>query len=87
MSNDLTNGLTKRLRIVSDMINMGEKISWGEETAIMDQAADEIDRLREALTNARHILRVENLLESWTENVKKIDEALTCEYRDNDAKP
>lgn len=37
--------LVKRLRIVSNMIHMGEKISWGEETTLMDQAANEIERL------------------------------------------
>ena len=49
MVNELTNDLPKRLRIVSDMINMGEKISWGQETALMDEAAAEIDKLRAVL--------------------------------------
>lgn len=34
-------------------------------------------RMRWALVNARHILRVENLLESWPENIKKIDEIIS----------
>lgn len=33
--------------------------------------------LRGALANARHIMRVENLLESWAENTKIIDDALS----------
>lgn len=36
--------LVQRLRNVSNMINMGEKIRWGEETALMDEAADLIER-------------------------------------------
>lgn len=43
------NDLPQRLRIVSNMIHMGEKIQWGEETYLMDAAANEIVRLRELL--------------------------------------
>jgi hypothetical protein len=32
--------LVKELRMVSNMINMGERIAWGRETALMDKAAD-----------------------------------------------
>jgi hypothetical protein len=39
-------------------------------------------KLRDALVNARHILRVENMLQKWPENTKIIDEALQCEYSD-----
>lgn len=39
-------GLVKRLRTVSDMINMGEKIRWGEETSLMDQAADALQAMQ-----------------------------------------
>lgn len=41
--------LPKRLRIKADMIRMGEKISYGTDSALMDEAADEIERLREIL--------------------------------------
>jgi hypothetical protein len=41
--------LPQRLRTVSTMIHMGEKIAWGQETALMDEAADEIVRLRKLL--------------------------------------
>lgn len=52
----------------------GEKLN-----SIGKQLADtmrENERLHKALVNARHILRVENLLESWSENTKIIDEVL-----------
>lgn len=34
--------------MVSNMINMGEKIHWGQETALMDEAADALEALTEA---------------------------------------
>lgn len=37
--------LVKELRMVSDMINMGEKISWGRETTLMDEAANMLETL------------------------------------------
>lgn len=40
-----TKELVERLRITSNMVNMGEKISWGQDTALMDEAADTIERL------------------------------------------
>lgn len=40
----LENELANRLKTVSNMINMGEKIRWGEETALMDEAASELER-------------------------------------------
>lgn len=40
-----TKELVKRLRITSNMVNMGEKISWGQDTALMDEAAAAIERL------------------------------------------
>ena len=41
--------LVERLRITSQMINLGERISWGQDTALMDEAAAEITRLRAAM--------------------------------------
>jgi len=41
--------LIERLRTLSAMINMGEKIAWGEDTALMDEAADRIATLEAAL--------------------------------------
>lgn len=37
--------LSQELRMVSNIINMGEKIAWGRETSLMDQAADRIEAL------------------------------------------
>lgn len=38
--------LSEELRMVSNMIHNGEKIQYGRETALMDIAADEIERLQ-----------------------------------------
>lgn len=38
--------LVRDLRIKSDMINMGERIRWGTETALMDQAASALTALQ-----------------------------------------
>lgn len=37
---DSVESLAKELRMVANMINMGEKIQWGRETTLMDKAAD-----------------------------------------------
>ena len=37
--------IVKKLRMVSNMINMGEKIRWGQETTLMDEAADMLEKL------------------------------------------
>ena len=41
------------LRVKAAMINMGESIAWGSETALMDAAADCNDALSAALTQSR----------------------------------
>jgi len=38
--------LVKRLRIVSQRISMGDKIRWGQETSLMNEAADAIEMLQ-----------------------------------------
>ena len=37
--------LSRDLRIKASMINLGERIAWGSDTALMDAAADRIDAL------------------------------------------
>ena len=37
--------LAKELRMVANMINMGEKIQWARETTLMDRAADMLEAL------------------------------------------
>lgn len=39
--------LPKQLRIKASMISMGEKIAWGSDSAIMEQAADLIEQLQQ----------------------------------------
>lgn len=42
----MSDDLVKRLQTVSAMISLGERISWGQDTALMDEAAAEITRLQ-----------------------------------------
>lgn len=44
----MTDTLVERLRAKSAMIHMGERIAFGSDTALMDEAAAEIERLRAA---------------------------------------
>lgn len=43
---DSVESLAKELRMVANMINMGEKIQWGHETTLMDKAADMLTTLQ-----------------------------------------
>ena len=45
--------LSEQLRIKAGMMQMGEKIAWGSDTALMEQAATEIDRLKAQLAQVR----------------------------------
>lgn len=36
--------IEERLRIMANMISLGEKISWGSDSAIMREAADELEK-------------------------------------------
>jgi len=57
--------LIERLRVKSAMITLGEKIAFGSETALMDEAALEIENLRAALTMPdaeRRLLFISDLL-------------------------
>ena len=49
------NDLPKRLRIVASMIALGERIAWGSDTALMEEAADVIEALSASVEN--HQLR------------------------------
>ncbi len=44
MKNNIVD-LVKQLRIKADMISMGEKIMWGDDTRLMYQAADTLTTL------------------------------------------
>lgn len=48
--------LAEALRTKADMINMGERIAWGSETALMRQAADVIQQQRDVMRMAREAL-------------------------------
>lgn len=49
----MTDDLVERLRTKSAIINMGEKIAWGSETALMTEAADTILKLQAEVAEAR----------------------------------
>ena len=49
----VTRDIFMRLNTMADMIIMGERIAWGSDTALMEEAADRIDRLEAELSQAR----------------------------------
>jgi hypothetical protein len=49
--------IVERLNTLADTIMMGEKISWGSDSAIMREAATEITRLREENARLLGLLR------------------------------
>lgn len=68
--------ITKRLEIKSNMIFMGEKIAFGSECALMDEASIEIQALREQVAELEHC--VENRAKQWAEqHIKIADQATT----------
>ena len=56
--------LSEQLRIKAGMMQMGEKIAWGSDTALMEQAADEIDRLKAELAEAKKVPEPKTPIES-----------------------
>lgn len=66
--------LIKELRMVANMINMGERIQWGRETTLMDRSADMLETLHQELQKAREEERerikqisLEAIRGEWTE--------------------
>lgn len=51
--------LPERLRTLADMIQLGEKISWGTDQEIMREAAAELDAALVALTSLQHAIESE----------------------------
>ena len=45
--------LVKQLRVTAESMEMGEKIAWGSDTALMKEAADRIEMLESALQDIR----------------------------------
>ncbi|PKF72700.1 hypothetical protein CW360_03015 [Pseudomonas fluvialis] len=51
--------LPKRLRIKASMIALGERIAWGSDTALMEEAADAIEALKASIENHQlHMLGI-----------------------------
>jgi hypothetical protein len=42
----MSDDIVKRLEIKANVMEMGEKIAWGSDTALMREAAEEIKKLR-----------------------------------------
>lgn len=53
MTHNTREELIKELRMVANMINMGERIQWGRETTLMDKAADMLETLHQEPQKAR----------------------------------
>lgn len=71
-----TKELVVRLRITSNMVNMGEKISWGQDTALMDEAADALERLERERDEARK--ECDKLASAWAANLSSKSETVTA---------
>lgn len=52
--------LPKRLRIMAGMLAMGERISFGSDSALMEDAAAEIERLEKELETTEDALMAES---------------------------
>lgn len=72
---DNAENLVKSLRMVSNMINMGERIQWGENTSLMDRAADMIEAL--LAQNAQQV-------EEAVKDKQRLDFLDECNRRLND---
>lgn len=47
--------LVNQLRVKAGVIEMGERIEWGSDTALMRDAADRIEKLEEIVKAVAHI--------------------------------
>jgi uncharacterized membrane protein YhfC len=65
-SREKVEALVIQLRTVANMINMGEKIRWAQETTLMDQAADLLETLHQELQKAQEE-EVSNIIADYME--------------------
>ena len=80
---DSVEALVKELRMVADMINMGEKIQWGRETTLMDKAADMLETHLQELQQARE--EKQNILTvGWHKG--EMDFGINCDIDELDIK-
>jgi len=49
------NNLVKQLRIKADVVEMGEKIAWGSDTALMREASNTIEALEKQIESMKWI--------------------------------
>ena len=76
--------LPETLERISDMINLGEKIRWGEETSLMNEAANEIRKLRARLLRAEKMREALNYAEKDLGNSRSNEEGYSayCKVRE-----
>ena len=60
--------LPKKLRIKAGVINMGERIAWGSETALMEEAADLIEQQQ------AEVDRLSRLHDEWCQVFDQLEE-------------
>jgi polyribonucleotide nucleotidyltransferase len=65
--------LAKELRMVANMINMGEKIQWARETTLMDKAADMLETYHQELQKALAVQAIQIREEEANEYNKIIE--------------
>jgi uncharacterized protein YPO0396 len=68
----MSDDLVKRLQTVSAMISLGERISWGQDTALMDEAAAEMTRLRAKVEAAEKLAERASELEKQAKNAVRL---------------
>lgn len=85
--------LTKKLRITAGVINMGGRIAWGSDTALMEEAADLIEEQQKRITELEQeqdadielIVNRQSKITELTATVERLKKA--CELaRDNHGK-
>jgi hypothetical protein len=86
MNPDEITNLAKELRHVTDMINTGEKIHWGQETELMDRAADMLEnhhqQLQKARASERELVMAEINKKDWLrEEIEKLEGMQKCEHK------
>ena len=69
-SGKIMSDLPKRLRIKAGVMNMGERIAWGSDTALMEEAAKLIEQQQAEIDELK--ADVQRLHEEFEEYVNKI---------------
>lgn len=80
--------LPKQLRIKAGMINMGERIAWGSDSALMGQAADLIEQQQARIAELEVLIAAEcvrnNELSATVEQLTRTSETLLAVLKRGD---